>query len=310
MRNYLLEIDQRNLWKIVDSIFILLLILFSYQFTFLAGERGFFAFDQSIVFDGGYRIYIGQVPFKDFIIPFGPVVFWMQAIIFRLLGISYASYIFGAAIVNVLASLCCMVILRLLFRRQKYVAYLGSVITAIWFYPPFVTPWPDQTAFFYSLIALMIMLASLLTRQYPAWGHKGLLILTGLLTFIAFISKQNAGVLALSTIGILALIKSLPNMRIALVRLAMIFSGWTAGLLAFGIWLTWQSNAATFIKHFIEIPAGVGISRLTRDIPQTLKILVFGAGSIEFKVIFGSKSNCRDNLKVAKFCGRRQTRSR
>jgi hypothetical protein len=279
--------DQRTLWKIVDAIFILLLIIFSYQFTFLAGERGFFAFDQSIVFDGGYRIYIGQVPFKDFVIPFGPVVFWMQGIVFHLLGISYASYIFGAAIINVLASLCSMVILRLLFHQQRFVAYLGSAITAIWFYPPFGTPWPDQTAFFYSLIALMIMLASLMTRQYPAWVDKSLLLLSGLLTFIAFISKQNAGVLALSTIGILALIKSLPNMRIALARLAMIFSGWTAGLLAFSIWLAWQSNIATFVKHFVVIPTNIGISRLTADIPQNLELLLLAAGSTEIKVIIG-----------------------
>lgn len=287
MRNYLPEMEQRTLWRIVDFLFVVLITTFSYQFTFFAGEKGFFAFDQSIVFDGGYRIYLGQVPFKDFVIPFGPVVFWMQGIIFRWLGVNYASYIFGAAIVNVLASLCSMVILRLLFHQQKYVAYIGSVITAIWFYPPFGTPWPDQTAFFFSLLALMVMLFSLMTKQYSTTVNKSLLVLSGFLTFIAFMSKQNAGILALSTILILVLIKSLPKMRIVLMRSVMILSGWMAGLLAFSIWLIWQSNTATFVKHFLEIPSSVGIHRLTAVIPQTLEFLLLGSGLTEFKIIIG-----------------------
>ena len=40
---------------------------------YVSGMRGFFAMDQSIVFDGGWRVLQGQIPYKDFVIPFGPI---------------------------------------------------------------------------------------------------------------------------------------------------------------------------------------------------------------------------------------------
>jgi len=88
--------------KYFDLFIISLIGVFAYFMTYRSGERGFFAFDQSIIFDGGYRVLLGQIPYKDFVTPFGPVTFWIQGIIFKLLGISYATYIFGAAFVNII----------------------------------------------------------------------------------------------------------------------------------------------------------------------------------------------------------------
>lgn len=65
--------------KIFDYAMICLIFFVGFIFVFKSGERGFFAFDQSIVFDGGYRLTWGEVPYKDFLIPFGPVVFYLQA---------------------------------------------------------------------------------------------------------------------------------------------------------------------------------------------------------------------------------------
>ena len=79
-------------------------LIYSFVFCFEAGRPGFFALDQSIVFDGAYRILSGQVPYKDFLIPIGPGVFCLQAIFFKLFGVNFTAYLLGAAIPNLLAT--------------------------------------------------------------------------------------------------------------------------------------------------------------------------------------------------------------
>ena len=47
------------------------------------GHRGIYLFDQSGVFDGGWRVLQGQVMYRDFRAPYGPVVFWLQALFWQ-----------------------------------------------------------------------------------------------------------------------------------------------------------------------------------------------------------------------------------
>ena len=56
-------ISMRGLFKAIVHILGLgALALVSVELVFDSGSRGFLAFDQSILFDGGYRIFLGQIP--------------------------------------------------------------------------------------------------------------------------------------------------------------------------------------------------------------------------------------------------------
>ena len=271
----------RSFWKykfIIGDIIILLGILFfAYQFTYVCGQRGFFAFDQSIIFDGSYRIASGQVPFKDFLIPFGPMVFWLQGMIFKLVGASYASYIFGAAIFNGAATLSVYLILRLLFPDQKLPAFLGSVITAIWFYPPFGTPWPEQTAFFFSLITILSTLAGFEAQRRAIKGGRSLYLFAGIAAFAAFISKQNAGAFILPVMALIFLVENLNSLRKGFFDFLHFTLGWLVGLTTFGAWLFAQADFGLFMRHFIEIPAAeVGADRLPQGLLGWLQTVFIG----------------------------------
>jgi len=256
------------------------ILIFAYQFTFYAGERGFFAFDQSIVFDGSYRVFSGQIPFEDFVIPFGPVTFWLQGAIFKLIGISYASYIFGAALVNVLVAGLSYYLLRILFPQQRIVAFLGSIITAIWFYPPFGTPWPEQTAFFFSLTALTVIITGLFYNQISLNKKKVLYFVSGLIAFAAFMSKQNAGAFILPVCALLFLAPNQKSFNKRILDLIVFSLGWLTGMAAFGLWLFIKSNTSLFLKFFIEIPASeVGIERLPGNLGAWIVSVFVGSGS-------------------------------
>jgi len=153
----------------------LVLPAFAFWFAFTAGQRGFYPFDQSIVFDGGYRVLSGQVPYSDFVVPFGPVAFWLQAFFFRLFGVSYFGYLMGAAVINAAATLCAVSVVRQLLPRSRLLPLASGVLTAVWFYPPFGTPWVDQTGFFLGLLGLVAVIwAVVRTRSHASAGCTGL----------------------------------------------------------------------------------------------------------------------------------------
>ena len=77
---------------------------FAFWLAFYSGTRGIFPLDQSIVFDGGYRVASGQVIYRDFVAPSGPLVYWLQGAVFKLFGVSYRVYILTAAGYNALAA--------------------------------------------------------------------------------------------------------------------------------------------------------------------------------------------------------------
>lgn len=238
------------------------LLVFAFEFCRRAGERGFFSLDQSIEFDGAYRILQGQVPYRDFLIPTGPMVFWLQSVVFRLAGVSWGSFVLGAAMVNVIATVLAMRILRMLFPDRRPLAYLGGLLTATWFYPPFGTPNMEQTAFLFSYVGLAGCVAAVCGQRLAGPRQAACFLLTGGCAVLSLLSKQNAGAL-FAPLYLLLPVAALGNQR-RQIAAAVGWMGLGAALagIAFGTWLVWQSDPANFYEHVIEIPRRLGRSRL------------------------------------------------
>lgn len=253
-------------------------LFYSFVFCFKAGERGFFALDQSIEFDGAYRILAGQVPYKDFIIPVGPGVFWLQAIVFKLFGINFTAFLVGAALVNLLATALSMVTVALLFPGKPWPALIAGFLTATWFYPPYGTPNMEQTAFFFSLISITCLCAT--ARSTCSDVMRGLLcIAAGACAAAAFLSKQNAGLLVAPVYFFLLLAINLASGRGFWMSLVWFLLG-TAGLTAaFLTWLVLQSDPALFVEHFFTIPSRLGMGRILASRPKLLGDLLGGNAS-------------------------------
>lgn len=244
---------------IFELIFISFIGVFAYLFTFQAGERGFFPFDQSIVFDGAYRIVSGQVPYKDFVIPVGPMAFLLQAAFFKLFGVSYYSYILGAAVVNVIAAILAVFIIRLLFPAQRLSSYAAGLLTAVWFYPPFGTPYIEQTGFFFILIALFLVLLALRTA-----GNRLLTAGCGIFVFLSVISKQNVGIFMFPLYPLLLIAAYAPDFKKSTYACLNFLAGFAISLLLFSLWLFLKSDIHNFYLYTANIPSVYGIGRLVR----------------------------------------------
>jgi hypothetical protein len=134
---------------------------FAATLVWLVGHRGVFLLDQSILFDGAWRVYQGQVPYRDFVSAFPPIPFLIQSLFFRLTDVDFSATVLAAAVLNAAAALCVVWLIRRLVPGVPIVALVAGLLTAVWFQAPFGTLWFEQTAFFFNLLALVLLVKCL-----------------------------------------------------------------------------------------------------------------------------------------------------
>jgi hypothetical protein len=211
------------------------------------GRVGYMPLDQSIVFDGGWRILGGQVPFRDFTTPSGLVPIVLQAAFFRLLGVNWLVYCVHAAVFNGLFAVAVYALLRL-FALPPAAAAAYALLSGVVFYPPFGVPFMEQHAFFFSLLFVASLAAAARSEGW-AWAAGPAIVL-------AYLSKQiptafvlPAALLAAPRVRGRASLRAAGSLAAVLVLLALV--AWTAGV-----------DRRLVAEYFLALPAREAGSRL------------------------------------------------
>ncbi len=236
--------------------------LFAFIFCWICGRRGFHPLDQSIVFDGAWRIIQGQVPYRDFICPLGPLSFLYQALVFCIFGTGFQSYVLGAAILNALATMAVWLLLRSLFPENIFSALAGAMLTAVFFYPPVGTTYPDQTSVFFCLLSLTGLVFAL--RKGGFWlDRKSARIIagSGFLLGLALLTKQNFALFFFPLPALIVFLSGKKDIGPVLKGLGVFFAGTAAALLLFIAWLFAFSDPGRFLRCFFIVPLGEGLRR-------------------------------------------------
>lgn len=226
-----------------------------------SGMRGFFAMDQSIVFDGGWRILHGQVPFRDFFLPHGPLSMWIQALAFGWFGVSYRVYVLTATIMNVVGALLAYGTFRTFIPEKKWPALAAGLLTGSWLYAPMGTTYIEQTGFFFLWVAVFAVVRGLASGSFRhLWmGAAGLALAA------AILAKTNTGVLAAPFLFLMpALLRQNP-VRGLLRDWLGLGMGLAVGLAAFYVWLASHSDVAAFHRHVLEIAGTEGRKRILEN---------------------------------------------
>lgn len=134
--------------------------------TLVAGRCGYMPLDQSVVFDGAWRVLCGQVPYRDFTTPAGLTPIYLQAGFFELLGTTWFAYVLHAAIANGLFAWVVYALLRV-FAAPRAAALVYAAASSAMFYPPIGVPYLEQHAFLFSLCGLTLALWA--WRGAPRW---------------------------------------------------------------------------------------------------------------------------------------------
>lgn len=236
-----------------------LLVLFAFLFCLYSGRRGIHPLDQPIVFDGAYRILSGQVLYRDFQAPVGPVTFLLQALVFRLFGVSWNSMIATAAVCNVVAAILVTRIVLIITNKSIFYAYVAGFLTAVWFYPPFGTVYMEQTAFLLGLSSIWGLLESSITKREIL--KRSLLIISGGSIALAILSKQNIGLFLLLPLTIVFFM-TWRNTREALLTILFALIGFLIPIIIFGSYLLSFNAFELFRLYVLEIPSELGLRRL------------------------------------------------
>ncbi len=146
------------------------LLSVAFGLSWWAGGRGFQPVESSMVFDGGWRILSGQLPYKDFVAP-TVLSFYLQALFFKLLGVNLWAYRMHAAVVNVCVTGLVIAILRVLLSTSAGLIKVGALLTAIWFYAFLGIPSDFQTSIFLGLCGIAVILYA--RQSQNSWRGYG-----------------------------------------------------------------------------------------------------------------------------------------
>lgn len=233
------------------------LVVFGTALGLHYARMGFMPLDQSISFDGGWRILNGEVPFRDYTAPNGFPVHALQAAFFALFGVNWLAYCLHAAVFNGLFA-ALVDRLLLLVGSGRWISSAFALLSAVVFYPPFGLPYMDQHAFFFSLAALVAALAAArgASERSRAWSAYAV----GPLLLLAYLSKQIPSSFFLPAAAAAALWTPHGRWR-TLARVAIGGAGALAALLALGAALGVDWGLVR--TYWWELPSQEGARRLS-----------------------------------------------
>jgi hypothetical protein len=233
------------------------------------GRLALVPLDQSVVFDGGWRVACGQVPFRDFHPLTGLTPVLAQAVVFQLCGVSWWSYCLHAALFNGAFCLLTVWVLRHL-GAPRWLGWSAGALTALAYYPPIGTPYMEQHGFAASLVAVALLLAGRDAR------HSGMRRLywaaVPTAVWLTFFCKQNVVLFFGPVVLWLGWAVARESGRLRELLLA-----WAAGSafiiltsagLAAGLGVHWES----FWNYTVVLASAVGADRVG---PSTARIFLF-----------------------------------
>ncbi|MDC1476295.1 glycosyltransferase family 39 protein, partial [Pelagibacteraceae bacterium] len=166
-----------------ENLYIVFLFLFSILINQHYGNKGVFPVDSFAHFDTGFRILLGEHPFKDYWVVSGPLVDYIQALFFYLFGVNWQVYIFHASVFNAIISISTFIILRS-FKLNNLYSFIYSLFFSALAYPVSGTPFVDHHSAFFSLMGIYSLILGIKSEKKIYW------ILLPIFFGFAFLSKQ------------------------------------------------------------------------------------------------------------------------
>lgn len=191
--------QQKKLIQIYKNIFpIFFLGLFSFFINFHYGFIGIMPSDNTVLYNGGYRILNGYVPFTDYWLVTGPLLDYLNAFFFYLLDVSWKSYIIHSSFFNLLLAIATYY-LFLKIGQSKIYSFFYSILISVLFYPTVGTPFVDHHSTFFLLIAFYSFIYGTISKNYFFFS------IIPFLFCLSFLSKQTPAAYGVISIGILIL---------------------------------------------------------------------------------------------------------
>jgi hypothetical protein len=149
--------------------------------------------DLSYILETSYRISLGDVPYRDFPLPFAPLTFLVQAALIKLTGRVFFHHVIYAAAAGGLATLLTWrILLHLLHEKVAFARRMAFLLTAplvfLGIYSVFPHPFYDCDCTL-AILAAILFLLQLQRKDFPPFRA----FFTGAFVVVPLFVKQNAG---------------------------------------------------------------------------------------------------------------------
>jgi hypothetical protein len=202
--NYLLFIMFTNAKRfLLEKGDLVLVILFSILPLFMQFPYRVNIF---LSWEGAYRLYLGQMPYRDFGLPMGFGYWVVPAVFFKLFGPYLMSLIKAQVFLNIVAGLSFRALLRKMevspgVRLAAILTYCFSyILMNFW-------PWYNNSVILWQIVSLNLLMGFILNTQSRLRYLQ--LLAACFFLFWSFFTKQDGGALALVVAGVLVLFQAI-----------------------------------------------------------------------------------------------------
>src|SRR5688572_2757400 len=138
--------------------------------------------------EGAYRMYLGQMPFRDYSLPMGYGYWVIPALFFKIFGPYFYSLIKAQVFINLISVLTFRGILKTLGIQPVVIFF--SVVVFCFSYVSFnFWPWYNHVVFVFEMLGVYFILrAILINTDWKMWLN---LVLGAFFTFWALFTKQD-----------------------------------------------------------------------------------------------------------------------
>ncbi len=236
-----------------NRIFVIILILFSILFNQYYGYIGILPIDSFLIFNSGYDLMNGFYPFKDYWTIKEPFIDFLQAIMFKVFGVSWFSYVLHASLFNCLITLTTFFILKR-FQLKTNLCFFYSICVAVLFYPTAGTPFSDHHTLIFCLLGFYSFILALQSKKNFFW------MLTPILLGFSFMSKQAPTVYVIFLITFISIIYFIRSKNLSSIVYATIGS---ILIIAFFLLLFFLADIdlKSFFYQYYLYPKSLGGSR-------------------------------------------------
>ncbi len=294
--------QQKKLTHLFKNYFLVIALgIFSFFINYHYGFIGIMPMDNTVLFNGGYRIINGFIPFTDYWLVTGPLLDYLNAFFFKIFGLSWKSFIIHSSIINLLIAISSYFLFIILNLDKKF-ALFYSLLISILFYPVVGTPFVDHHSTFFLVLAYYSLILAIKKDLFYYY-----LIIPTLLC-LSFLSKQTPAAYGLVTIITLILLQCFfEKDKIKKIILYSIYGTIISFTVLFSFLIFTNINLSNFYSQYFLFASSIGKFRLSmyefkffNEILnfKFLYFYIFILAGILFNLIKNNKINRKDVLVI------------
>ena len=121
--------------------------------------------DNFVLYNGGYKVLNGYVPFNDYWLVTGPLLDYLNAFYFKIFGVNWSAYTSHSATFNSIITILTYIFLISIGLKKEW-SFIYSLFFAFLMYPVVGTPFVDHHSTIFLLIGYYLFIISIVSKRY------------------------------------------------------------------------------------------------------------------------------------------------